>query len=1447
MRSSLTILAAIAAAILLPHGSAFAQDDPTQIGGGQLPYILIVMDTSASTEWTDKGDETYPERPGTVFSTNPTTFTPGDFMSIGVSGEPEQAGGPDMFGPCVVWEPDTCGDYHRPAWTFEAPQEWTEHYNDSSLMYQRQETFVRETTTLLTDNPGARLREESQPRHVTIKEILTGDMVLMTTNQRDAGVDPLTLDADTHGPGCWFVPRQRGATIQNDPVYCDGESAFEDLPDHDAPFPHFQEVYDAQKPNGLLDQLSGAAIFAFAAFDGYPRDISWEDNLNDRMRNSAPTVPIYRESGDPTENDDCNWVDENGNPFTSKCYDLGLYKVVGPHDLQIPSTFLGELSSYTQVAIRDAGYLDLDSGSKFELDPDDKKADEKPWMGVRFSKDFSKYVDKFLLGKQPIARGTPLAAAIHDANQFFQHGQDGMEPIQKDEFAQCRQKHVVMITDGFPEPERGPIGALGSDRLNPAFGYYEGRYTYGPTENEITALRTDSQNLIPPDGTGFDAQYSPRVHIVGLKDEDADEQTAVLTKLHKMAAAGQTCAEYYLSSDWYGTTKNNCARAPAGACIDTSVSVPYPFIAPDGSSFTCRYPAIVLNTDDPGEMRAALSEIFNSIIDNAGVASRTRAVVASRLDDTSEPSGGQYRFFSGVKIGGSPYWGGIINRQRILCSGGTPDVDALHIDINSQVDNVASPPTDSRRIFTSMPDESVFNYVPGDYRFLPISGSDEMFFAHYNIDDISTDEFGGSSMSLDNPTSLVGKRIPFEAEFVFNGGPSALPETDKASLFNVDDKAEFGEVVDNYRGRILDKADRALSGILNGNPVVLGPPDLDLPSESYRAYKARHGDRPTMMYVPTMDGLLHAIHTGENVGRIKVRQKRRGSTAPSDTTAATNDATKQREAWAYMPFMFLRELSSMVNSQPYLMDGTPAVKDVRLCHQNPDFNTNEAACRSVCDSCGAFPAERQWRSVLVQGLGLAGTGYFALDVTRPGQLEPDGGVLSVTNPDPIPLWEFTPEWERLQVQKLLGSSSTEDRVLPTNVSDAPDDVSPCSDDMEFWEQSLMGISVSDPEIATVLIKNDDFSGSPQIQRPVAVFGGGAIDSDRTGCGAKGAGQAIYVVDLQTGSLIRRFVDFKHPDGSMYTFAKGGPSGDPGTLVGSPAMYDSFPGNIATRGFVGDSFGRLFRIDFTDPDPLNWEVSLFFDPEDTSAFGDDVRDQRNARADLNNDPFGPAAYKPAIALNEDREPIVVYGLGEVGDVVPNNQAQAMIALREDQLSGDATLEWFLVFEEGEKLTGAPLIFNREVFFPTYFVEDENKCEPGLARIYQLNYQPESGGPNPEGRVDETLATSNNLEVDSSNDPPYWFGPTESAIIRGLTLTLGEICSVDNIGSNTQTFVEDAQPQPELIAQTGGVDVNSGLQNARGGQTGLDTDLNRLVTPVKPPGSEVVPLSWSVISN
>ena len=1069
-------------------GPATAQEDPTRIGAGQLPYVLIIMDTSGSVEWTDKGDERYPEGP-VINAGSYAEWVPGTPMGIAdpTTGEPTHASTPYRFGSCYVWEPTEgadCNEYRRPSWNANpsAPSNW-KISDFSPLMQQRYGWMQGDGTTW----DGLRMSPDSQPRHVTLKEILTGDMLLHRTDQ--AGQPTSALDPLTNGPGCWFVPRQRFATVQSadfgDQIYCtddvpslgiskvSGADHFNELPDSDEPRPHFQEVFDSQLTNGLLDLHATNALFAVAQLDGYKDEVAnWNGKLNDPWTNapsdsltSHPTVATRTSVA--SEDDSAN-------------YNLGIYRVTGPTKLEIPQSYLTQLSSYVQIALVDSGWVAKD-GDFTDLKL--KIKDNKPaGLGITFDKKLEKYVDKeYQLGHQPIARATPLAAAIMDAREFFRED----DRFTKDKFAQCRPKQIIVVTDGYPEPE-APGGAgnqIGATALTEAFDYDPLRYFYNVAETEIADLVADM--AIPPGVP--DDRYSPRVHIVGLSSaDDAVQRHDIANKLAAMAMEGNTCAGAYLDDSW--KTANGCDPNTQACLVDVDPAYHYTYTLPDGTTYNCEHPALFLTRNDRVIIDEALANVFNAIVSGAGIASRTRAVVTNNLDDTTLGAGGQYRLFSGVEIGGGQFWRGILNRQTLGCEdagGRAYDTDAdtaaglgginapehLHWQVAEQVNcplvnGECQNPEDNRRIFTTIVDGTVYDYT--NRKFTVADGSHNLFnfvYKAYSQPSTNDDDFRDHALPgvVSNAGSLVGTRVPL----AFDTISAALDDTSDASwvapgsfnsFMGVADQASYEHVVDVYRGRVAAKRkllpsdSRVLGGILNSTPAVVGPPGLDLPIESYRRFRAQYGDRPTMLYVSSTEGLLHAIYTGELVNRVPVRPMNSNHdwAAGTDKVDVSKGADQQREAWAYIPNMFLTQMSSSVSSQGYFMDASPVVKDVRLCQRNAAHNQNPQACQ-VLKTTGILEDKQMWRTVLVQGLGSAGAGYFAMDVTRTGGLAPNAMTRTVDLPDPVAHWEFDREWERAQVT-WLDANCESARVYPgsSQESDYWDTNGDCANDKEFW-------------------------------------------------------------------------------------------------------------------------------------------------------------------------------------------------------------------------------------------------------------------------------------------------------------------------------------------------------------------------------------------------------------
>jgi len=163
-----------------------------------------------------------------------------------------------------------------------------------------------------------------------------------------------------------------------------------------------------------------------------------------------------------------------------------------------------------------------------------------------------------------------------------------------------------------------------------------------------------------------------------------------------------------------------------------------------------------------------------------------------------------------------------------------------------------------------------------------------------------------------------------------------------------------------------------LGAIVHASPQLMGPPMLELPFASYQSgsgntpgFKTRYADRPTVAYVATSEGLLHAFTVAARGG----------------TPAA---ATLGKEIFAFLP-RSLQPTVRYLDDELYrnaLLDGTPLVRDVRL--------------RAVPDA----PTQEKWITLLTAGAGNSGQFYYALNVTDP---------LAVAN-DPTGLTEGQPHW-----------------------------------------------------------------------------------------------------------------------------------------------------------------------------------------------------------------------------------------------------------------------------------------------------------------------------------------------------------------------------------------------------------------------------------------------------
>ena len=142
-----------------------------------------------------------------------------------------------------------------------------------------------------------------------------------------------------------------------------------------------------------------------------------------------------------------------------------------------------------------------------------------------------------------------------------------------------------------------------------------------------------------------------------------------------------------------------------------------------------------------------------------------------------------------------------------------------------------------------------------------------------------------------------------------------------------------------------------MGDIYHSSPVAVGPPLLDIADESFNLFRRRPevANRPTIVYVGTNDGVLHAFVAED---------------WQNPESGERLDAG--HELWGFVPPILLPKLDAASSSHQIMVDGTPVVRDIfyrRLPNDAPDGDI--------------------YHTVLLMGFRAGAPGYFALDVTDP--------------------------------------------------------------------------------------------------------------------------------------------------------------------------------------------------------------------------------------------------------------------------------------------------------------------------------------------------------------------------------------------------------------------------------------------------------------------------------
>ena len=310
-----------------------------------------------------------------------------------------------------------------------------------------------------------------------------------------------------------------------------------------------------------------------------------------------------------------------------------------------------------------------------------------------------------------------------------------------------------------------------------------------------------------------------------------------------------------------------------------------------------------------------------------------------------------------------------------------------------------------------------------------------------------------------------------------------------------------GEGVNGADGEFRERVGTAgkLGDIIHSTPVFVGKPHYigrdygAYPAEKYSNFVTAYKDRTQLVYTGANDGMLHAFNA--NTGS---------------------------EHFAYIPNLVIQNLSRLSDpsyTHQYYVDLTPSINDIYL---TPTRGTNAGTA--------------SWNTVLVGGLGKGGKGYYAINVTKPDDLDTQAEAAQNI------LWEFTE-----------------------------------ADDGGVGSSDL-GYSYSQPLIA---MSNAESGGE---KRWVAIFGNGYNSTSASG------DSALYVLFIEAGqdgtwTANSDFIKIS----TGYGIAESSDGATPNGIGGVRGIDDDGNGTV-DYVYAGDLQGNLYRFDLTSTTATSWNTT-----------------------------------------------------------------------------------------------------------------------------------------------------------------------------------------------------------------------------------------------------------------
>jgi hypothetical protein len=387
------------------------------------------------------------------------------------------------------------------------------------------------------------------------------------------------------------------------------------------------------------------------------------------------------------------------------------------------------------------------------------------------------------------------------------------------------------------------------------------------------------------------------------------------------------------------------------------------------------------------------------------------------------------------------------------------------------------------------------------------------------------------------------------------------------------------------------------------------------------------------------------------------------------------------------------------------MNGAPVVRTVNGPMESGDI----AACRALGQGNATCPQglnDASFRTMLVGGVGRDAPNIYGVDLTYArGLVRREGGA----------------DGARLNFAELFKGAGPE-RPYVWDVTDELPTLIHQENGLSF---PLLGPSISKPALTHV--RYDD--GGTVVVRGAVIVGCGDDGEAGLTLTPMRRGRCVLILDASTGEVIKRIDDRSGRTGVV-------PMNAP--MTGSVAVWPSVGVAPAERAFIGDAFGRMWRIDLRSSNRAAWKATAIFPFEDSA---------------LNNGfESGRAVIgRPALSLREGGALSVVFANSELSIGLGAQQSaprSAVVSLTDAAVLGaggalnfEASPAYVLPLADNEVVTGEPVVFDGTLLFTTA-QSSLVACASSLGRLYGVHAWETLRAPNGAPR---TFVTQDNRRL------------------------------------------------------------------------------------------------------